>query len=256
MQSISDALSEGKCSTGQRECGMLKQCIDAETPCFMDISPCPTGRTLCGNECVPDQYITDGYKKECGGECVLGSQVCKDGGEECSKRFKCGDTCIEKKYYEEYGYRECDGKCISGSDQCCKGTSVRSVLRTINRTVKQCCGDEYFICGRDCRYNRNIYCHDTNCASLEPTGKKIHISLVKMIVNTLQKHAKAYVLMGQSYVEMILVLSLEVGTTHTTESVGTNVFISLNSVRNKQTHVLQCTIHAAKKSTDDVLMTI
>ena len=61
---------------------------------------------------------------------------------------------------------------------------------------------------------------------------------------------------GQNCVEMTLALSQELGMTATTEIVVTSAYTSLNSAKSIQTCVLQCTIHVARMSMDDVLMTI
>ena len=142
---VTDALSEGRCQIGYRKCGSSKRCIGANDPCVTDSTPCPPGRTLCGDECAPDHYITDGYKKECGGKCVLGREVCKDGGPECQadKRTKCGDSCILNKYYKAYGYKDCEGECISGSQMCCSNE--------VDQSTADCCGEGYYACGKECR---------------------------------------------------------------------------------------------------------
>ena len=51
-------------------------------------------------------------------------------------------------------------------------------------------------------YDWNFHCCDANCAFVDPTGKKSHSSLVEMNVNTSQKYAMVYALVGQSYVAM------------------------------------------------------
>ena len=144
-------MSEGKCLTGYRECGTGsdKKCIGPNEPCGQE---CPSGRSLCGTECTPDHYISEGWMKECGGECIYGGTVCKDGGDECHEtRTKCGNRCILNSYYSQFGYSECAGKCISGSEKCCENGSVISIGTTAGQNGEDCCGIGYFSCGKECR---------------------------------------------------------------------------------------------------------
>ena len=146
--------------TGYRKCvsGSSEKCISASQPCLTDLSPCPAGRTMCGDECAPDHYLTTGYKKECGGACTWGRTVCNDGGDQCQRgrMTKCGDICIMNNHYSNYGYRECNGKCTSGSDKCCPGTQGSMLVLTTTPSKTQipsaeCCAEGYFTCGKECR---------------------------------------------------------------------------------------------------------
>ena len=161
--SFADALSDGRCLTGYRKCGTGEdeRCISADEPCLTDVPQCPDGRSLCGDECVPEKYLTQGYKKECGGKCIWGQNVCEDGGEQCQAEWwtNCGDRCVKNKHYNSYGYRECDGKCISGNEECCSTNPVTTMVTTTTKTspsTPDCCAEGYFTCGKECRFYSKI----------------------------------------------------------------------------------------------------
>ena len=120
-------------------CGL--ECIAPTTACQSCIPssscPCPNGRTLCGDECVPTDEMISGHKKECGGRCMAGKQVCAPPDPPCSIDWvQCGNLqeCVQRKYFELYGFRECNGRCVTASEW------------------SECgCGSGHFECGNECK---------------------------------------------------------------------------------------------------------